>query len=106
MKTVKLTETMTHNNLEQLGLEFRSYAMSALLISQYFDGRLRHLPDSTLDIQHEGFLEGVHEIATGVPVPEGILEANEHCCWYQDGNGVSRISDRKGGIKQTGKNAE
>ena len=106
MENMKLTETMIHNNLEQLGFEFRSHAMSAWLISQYIDGRLRRLPDSTLDIQHEGFLEGVHEIATGVLVPEGILEANEHCCSYQDGNELSRTSDRKGGIKQTGKNAE
>ena len=106
METMELTKTMIHNNLEQLGCEFRNHAMSAWLISEYIDGRLRRLPDSTLDIQHEGFLKGVNEIATGVPVPEGILEANEHCCWYQDGNGVSRTSDRKGGIKQTGKNAE
>ena len=54
--------------------------MSALLIPQYINGRLCHLPDSTLDIQCERFLEGVDEIATGVLVPEGILQANEECC--------------------------
>ena len=106
METMKLTETMIHNNLEQLGFKFRDLTMFALRISQYFDGRLRGLPDSTRNIQPEGFLEAVHEFATGVPVPEGILKANEYCCWYQDGNELSRTSDRKGGIKQTGKHAE
>ena len=54
--------------------------MPALLIAQHINGRLCHLPDSTLDIQCERFLEGVHEIATGVLVPEGILQGNEECC--------------------------
>jgi len=80
--------------------------MSALLISQYIDGRLRRLPDSTLDVQCERFLEGIHEIATGGLIPEGILQANEDCCCYQYGDELSRTSDGKEGIKQTSKLAE
>jgi len=80
--------------------------MSALLISQYIDGRLRRLPDSTLVIQHERFLEGVHEIAIGGLIPEGILQGNEDCCCYQYGDELSRTLDGKEGIKQTSKLAE
>ena len=77
---MKLTEIMIHNNLVQLLFDFSSHGMSALLIAQHINGRLCRLPDSTLDIQCERFLEGVDEIATGVLVPEGILQANEECC--------------------------
>jgi len=76
-----------------------------LLISQQIDVHLRRLLDSTLDVQRERFLEGVHEITIGGLIPEGILQANEDCC-YQNGDKLSRTSDGKEGIKQTSKLAE
>ena len=78
-----------------------------MLISQHgIDVPLCLLPDSTLDVQRERFLETLHEIATGVLIPEGILQANEDCYWYQDEEELSRISFGKGGIKPTSKPAE
>ena len=77
-----------------------------MLISQQIDVHLRRLLDSTLDVQCERFLEGVHEIAIGGLIPEGILQANEDCCCYQYGDELSRTLDGKEGIKQTSKLAE
>ena len=77
-----------------------------MLISQQIDVHLRRLLDSTLVVQHERFLEGVHEIAIGGLIPEGILQANEDCCCYQYGDELRRTSDGKEGIKQTSKLAE
>ena len=51
-----------------------------MLISQRdIDVHLCLLPDSTLNVQRERFLETVHEIAISVLIPGGILQANEDC---------------------------
>jgi hypothetical protein len=85
---MNLTKIMFSNKHIKLCLEILRVGLqtSTLLIYQYIDGCLHLLPRSTLNIKFERFLKQFHKtwITTSPDAPEGILHADEQCCWHQD----------------------